>query len=342
MNSSVDPAFSVVICAYTERRWQDLCDSVQSVLEQTLPAVQLIVVIDHNDLLLKHARDRFVPLSAAGTPVAVVANAHTQGLSGARNTGLAQATGSIVAFLDDDASADARWLEFLAPHYADPRVMGVGGSAQPSWPSQTSRPATLPAPAHAERGELDWVIGCTYAGMPDEAAPIRNLMGCNMSMRSTAFSAAGGFSENLGRIGRTPLGCEETELCIRVAQAVPESLFVFEPRARARHRVSADRMTWSYLFSRCFAEGVSKAAVSQMVGQDAALASERRYVSAVLPQAVLREFIHVTPRHLLGAGAIMAGTGATVLGYVRGRLADYTPRRSGHSTPQRISTSTAA
>lgn len=333
MRTTAAPTVSVIVCAYTERRWQDLCESVQSVLEQTVPPMQLLVVVDHNDVLLQKARQRFGALKPDHMTVSVLANDHLQGLSGARNCGIESAHGEVLAFLDDDASADPRWLEFMVEHYADQHVMGVGGSAQPRWPVGIGRPATLPAPRGAERGELDWVVGCTYEGLPVGAAAVRNLMGCNMSMRARAFRQVGQFNEDLGRIGRTPLGCEETELCIRVAQAVPDASFVFEPRARAAHRVSPDRLTWSYLFSRCYAEGVSKAAVSRMVGQDAALESERRYVAAVLPRAVLREILHVTPRHLLGAGAILVGTATTVAGYLRGKTADYSPR-SLHTEPE--------
>lgn len=325
MTGIVAPTVSVVICAYTERRWQDLCESVQSVLEQTLLPTQLLIVIDHNDVLLQRSKRRFSDLGSAGMPISVVANAHTRGLSGARNTAVRAARGDVLAFLDDDASADPRWLESLISHYEDDHVMGVGGSAQPQWPAGEVRPTTLPAPRGSERGELDWVVGCTYEGLTEQAATVRNLMGCNMSMRASAFAAAGEFSEDLGRIGKTPLGCEETEMCIRISQVVPGAAFVFEPRARAAHRVSADRLTWSYLFSRCYAEGVSKAAVSRMVGQDAALSSERAYVTSVLPRAVLREITRLSPRHLLGAGALVAGTAVTVAGYVRGKASRYDP-----------------
>jgi GT2 family glycosyltransferase len=41
--------------------------------------------------------------------------------------GIEAATGDIVAFIDDDATAYPDWLERLLAPYADPRVVGVGG-----------------------------------------------------------------------------------------------------------------------------------------------------------------------------------------------------------------------
>src|ERR1019366_4509470 len=95
---------SVVVCAYTMDRWDALSVSVQSCVDQSLKPEEIIVVIDHNDELLKRAK-----FELAGAHV--VANQSTKGLSGARNTGVGLSTGDVVAFLDDDAYADENWLE---------------------------------------------------------------------------------------------------------------------------------------------------------------------------------------------------------------------------------------
>ena len=50
-----------------------------------------------------------------------------QGLSRARNRGLAESNSEIVAYLDDDAVPDERWLKFLLEPFADPRVAVVTG-----------------------------------------------------------------------------------------------------------------------------------------------------------------------------------------------------------------------
>ncbi|HWE89739.1 MAG TPA: glycosyltransferase [Pseudonocardiaceae bacterium] len=268
------PLVSVVICAYTENRWELLCGAVRSVRNQTVPADQIIVVIDHNDFLFRRAAadERF-------SGVTLVPNSGPAGLSGARNSGVAGATGEVIAFLDDDAAAAPDWLALLLDPYADPRVIGVGGRIDAVWPRQ--RPARL-AP------ELDWVVGCTYRGMPTTAAPVRNMIGANMSFHRRVFDEVGGFRVGMGRTATQPLGCEETELCIRATAILPNSRIMYEPAAAVDHHVSADRVTRRYVIARAKAEGVSKADVSAQAGAGAALHTERRYVASTLPRAVVR------------------------------------------------------
>jgi GT2 family glycosyltransferase len=323
---------AVVICAYTLDRWADLCESVASAATQDPAPGELLLVIDHNDLLLQRARDE---LAARHPGLVVVPNTRRQGLSGARNTALELVRSDLVVFLDDDAAADPGWLALLTAPFVDEAVLAVGGSAVPRWPAGAGRPVTLPAADAAGWGELDWVVGCTYAGQPTRTLPVRNVMGCNMSFRRDVFDLVGGFSEDLGRVGKVPLGCEETELCIRASNARPGSRIVFEPAARVRHHVSPDRLTWRYLLRRCYAEGLSKAAVSAMVGQDQALSTERRYATRVLPLGVLRELGRALRSRRPGAAgsafAVVAALGSTVLGYGRGRAAR--PDVLGHAVP---------
>ncbi|MDO8106007.1 glycosyltransferase [Isoptericola sp. b441] len=327
-------AVTVVVCAYTLDRWQDLVASVRSAAAQQPTPDELVLVVDHNPELLERASRELQPEIPG---LEVIANERRKGLSGARNTALERASGEVVVFLDDDASASDGWLASLLEPYGRPDVLGVGGSAAPRWPTGLSRPATLPEGSHG-RGVLDWVVGCTYEGQPLSQAPVRNLMGCNMSMRVRPALDAGGFSEDLGRVGRTPLGCEETELCIRMQQRRPDGRFLFEPSASVRHRVSPDRLTWSYLLHRGYAEGLSKATVAGQVGQDQALETERGYVARVLPGAVLRGLGRAVRgpgrrNGAEGAAAVVACLAATAAGYARGRVAAATGRTSFASRP---------
>src|SRR4029450_4861451 len=218
--AGVDLRFSVVICAYTERRWDDIVGAVASVRAQTRPPVRTVLVVDHNPSLLARARVAFPEL-------VVVPNSGRRGLSGGRNTGVFHAIGDVVAFLDHPAWAQPEWLERLAAGYRNPSVVGVGGAATPVWPGQ--RPPWLPP-------EFDWVVGCTFLGMPTAPAPVRNLIGANMSFRRDALDTVGGFNDGLGRVGTRPLGCEETELGIRLRQWRTEVELLYEPTAARRHR----------------------------------------------------------------------------------------------------------
>ena len=301
------PSVTVLICAYTERRWDQIVAAVESARAQTCPPEQIVLVIDHNPELLERS-------IAEIDGVDVMANRYESGLSGARNTGVDEAKGDIIAFLDDDARADHDWLEALVAPYADEGVVGTGGVARAAWPA--SRPSWFPA-------EFDWVVGCSYRGLPEHEAPIRNPIGANMSFRRSAFTTAGGFQTDVGRVGTLPLGCEETEFSIRLRSLVPGAQIIHVPDALVDHFVSADRLRVDYFLRRCIAEGVSKAAVTAHVGQEQGLASERAYATRALPTGFLHGLV---PGRTEGAwrpsrsAMIVVGLAATTLGYVLGRL----------------------
>ena len=199
----------------------------------------------------------------------MLANVHAQGLSGARRSGAERSHGEVLAFIDDDAIADPDWLRHLASPYEDPDVLGVGGLIEPLW----ERPAPSWWPA-----EFNWVVGCTYAGMPVARHRIRNPIGANMSVRADVLERAGAFDP---RLGRKPGGtlvagaAEETEFCIRASRLHPGQYWIYEPQARVRHAVPPERATWRYFVHRCVVEGTAKALLARFAGADAGLESER-------------------------------------------------------------------
>ncbi|MEV8226380.1 glycosyltransferase family 2 protein [Streptomyces sp. NPDC079167] len=304
--------FSVVVCVYTEERWEDILEAVASVRAQSLPAREILLVVDHNPALLRRLTGEY----GDRHEVRVLANAGPRGLSAGRNTGIAAARGAIVAFLDDDAVAGPDWLRHLDKGYDDPRVMAVGGRTLPSWASGR-RPLWFPE-------EFDWVVGCTYLGLPPGRVRVRNVLGGNASFRRTAFDAAGGFATGIGRDGdKRPLGGEETELCIRLARALPHAVLIVDDRAVIRHKVPRARESFGYFRTRTYAEGLSKALVARSVGADKGLESERRYTTRVLPAGVLRgarDFLLGRPGGAGRAGAVVAGVLTAAAGYAVGSV----------------------
>jgi glycosyltransferase involved in cell wall biosynthesis len=297
--------FAVVICAYASERWSRLCEAVRSVQRQTLAPREVIVVVDHNESLLARARREL-------DGVLVAENSEAPGLRGARNSGLNAATASCVAFLDDDAQASERWLEFLAEPYEDPEVAGVGGLTHPVW--EGGRPSWLPH-------EFEWVVGGAYRGMSVARQEVRNLWGGNMSFRRELVTTVGGF-----RIGYS---CDDTELCIRLRQRWPSKRFVFIPEAAVLHHVDRSRMTVRRFLSRCYFEGGSKAVISRLVGARDGLASERRYTREVLPKGLRHGVVDFAwrsdPAGLARAALIVAGLASAAAGYSVGR---FTPVRA--------------
>lgn len=299
---------SVVICAYTEKRWDELVLAVKSIQAQSLPPLEIIVVIDHNPALLKRVQTHIPGLI-------MLENKEKRGLSGARNSGIAVAKGAVLAFLDEDAQAAPNWLAQLRASYQESHVLGVGGAIEPMW--QSGRPTWFPE-------EFDWVVGCTYRGMPRKTTRVRNLIGCNMSFRRDVFETIGGFRNGIGRVGTRPVGCEETELCIRASQHFQDGLFLYQPSARVYHRVPKNRARFTYFRSRCYAEGLSKALVARLVGAGDGLSSERTYTFQTLPGGVARglldTFLRLQPMGLMRGAAIMSGLGFTTAGYLMGSL----------------------
>jgi glycosyltransferase involved in cell wall biosynthesis/GT2 family glycosyltransferase len=318
--AATPPTISVVVCAFTFDRLEVMGEAFDSLRTQTLSPHEIVLVIDHAPALLEEVRRLWPDLK-------IVANREQQGLSGARNTGVAEASGEVVAFLDDDAIAAPDWLRHLADAYADPGVLGAGGTVRPRWVE--GKPRWFPA-------EFDWVVGCTHSGMPRELSPVRNLVGANMSFRRAPLVEVGGFSHELGRVGTLPVGCEETDLSIRVHQRWPEAEILYDPAAEVEHVVPAARGKVRYFVDRCRAEGRSKAVLTGMVGSEDGLSSERSYVRRTLPLGVLgglRDALRGDSGGLGRAMMIFLGLAATSVDYLRVRSGVAKPDRTEDTHP---------
>lgn len=303
------PLVSVVVCAYTSERLAQLKLTIASLLNQTYSQREIVLIVDHNP-------DLHTQLAAlANEDVRIASNQGKRGLADARNTGISLARGEIIAFIDDDADADNHWLERLVECYRDPSVIGNGGRIVPVW-EEGPPPAWL-------ADEFLWVIGCTYRGMPDRG-PVRNVIGCNMSFRSSVFEEVGPFNTEIGRLRNQPLSCEETEMCIRALKRWPDKKIVYAADAVVHHHQSPSRGTLRYFARRCYFEGISKVIVRRLCGADGT-SSELKYLSRALPMAILRNITNVVLLRDISAslsrvGTIALGVGAVGAGFAAGTL----------------------
>jgi glycosyltransferase involved in cell wall biosynthesis len=261
---------TVVVCAFTSRRLEQTVDCVRSVLNQDPPPGQVIVVVDHNRSLQAELRARLPD------DVEIVDNEGARGLSTSRNIAIGRSRGDFIVFIDDDAIAHDQWLARLLAPFDDPAVVGAGGHALPLW--EVPQPGWLPP-------EFLWAVGCSYSGLP-EAGSVRNPLGCNMAFRADVFQRVGMFNPAIGRLGSLPLGCEETEFCVRAAREIQSARIVLVGGADIDHHVPAARANVGYLLRRCYFEGISKALVRRL-GDTRSLDTERTYLRRALPARVI-------------------------------------------------------
>lgn len=162
-----------------------------------------------------------------------------QGLSFARNAGLAQARGDLIAFTDDDVEVAPDWVATIV-HTLDARcdVDGVGGRVLPAWEQEP--PAWLTkahwAPlALQDHGDQKRVF--------DRGTPI-GLVGANVAFRRSVFDRTGAFSPAVQRVKDGIGSTEDHELLTRLYEAGGRMLYL--PRMLVLARVQPDRCERAY------------------------------------------------------------------------------------------------
>ncbi len=295
------PPVSIIITTYLKDRWEWLTETISSAQNQIIPALEIIVVVDHNPELLDDIIREF-------PGVITVPNIGDRGVSGARNSGVKASRGEIVAFLDDDATVTPEWLSTLLRHIVEPGVIGVGCYSDGLW--ENPCPSWFPM-------EFGWTIGVSYDGLPHEPTVTRNVWTCAMLVKRSAFEVVDGFREDFGKIGKKSLP-EDTDLCLRIAAAHEDGIWMWDPAKVMKHRVPASRATFRYLMSQCFLQGWGKAAMARMDGFEESTSMERYYAFKTLPAGVGRGLKDVLRGDLSGlsrSGAIVAALGSAVAGY---------------------------
>jgi glycosyltransferase involved in cell wall biosynthesis len=294
---------SVVIAAHSMQRSGDLARAVASALDQQPRPLEVVVAVDNNSDLYEWVR-RQLP------DVVPVYHRGIRGASATRNSGARVASGSILAFLDDDVVARSEWLQNLTAPLARPDVVGVGGHVEPVWLAR--KPGWMPE-------EFLWVVGASYRGLPKTAAPVRNVWSENMAVARADFWAVDGFREEFSKTGHISRP-EDTDFCIRLTAALEGRTWWYEPSARIGHSVPPGRGTLRFFVWRCYNEGQGKAEMVVLPRPREGLRDERRHATKTLPEGVRRELCQaVAAREFVAAqraAAIGVGLGAAGLGYL--------------------------
>ena len=277
---------SVVLCTHTMDRYDGLAEAAGSVLDQTHDDVELVLVSDGDPAV----HERMVADFGGRPDVRTHLMDGNVGLLGARNAGAEVATGDVVAFMDDDAVADGRWIDRLVAAYEERDRVAVSGRMNPAW--LDGRPSFLPE-------EFYWIVGVTHRGFgpggdPDREGEVRNTNGSNISFRREVFLDLGGFDTDIGgRKGDNHLQGGETELCARLWNGYGEGVW-YVPDAEVAHKVFDYRTDPRWIAERAFWQGYSKRGMqkftAESAGEEGAFLGRllREYVPARLSRLLRR------------------------------------------------------
>ena len=164
------------------------------------------------------------------------------GLDFARNRALAEATGEVIAFLDDDAVADPGWAGALRRPFVDPEVGAVTGRVE-ALSTETPGQQLVEANGGYSRGRRrirlpeDAHLPLHGRRAPRIAWAVSVGSGCSLAVRTELLRRIGGFDEALDLGSELPGGGDHDALW-RVLEA--GSSVVYEPSALARHEHRQD------------------------------------------------------------------------------------------------------
>jgi GT2 family glycosyltransferase len=224
---------SVVIVTYNRR--QDLEECLNSLLNLNEPPSE-IVVVDSSSADGTHELVKRYPLKFV--------NINERSMVKARNIGLQNAKGEIVAYVDDDVTVSKDWATYILEPYEYENIGGVGGRVIPL--GYNGKTMNLPEKYRAIGKVFDngFVLN-NYEIPARHPIEVDTLIGCNMSFRRELLLKVGGFDENfMGSCFR-----DDTDISIRVKKL--KYSLIYHPKALVWHKYkgkTVDRK-WFYWYS---------------------------------------------------------------------------------------------
>ena len=225
---------SVIIPAYNYGRF--IAEAIESALGQTVVPGEIVVVDDGS------ADDTGAVVQGFGDRVRYVRQ-ENRGVSEARNRGVAETTGQLVAFLDADDTWEPTKLEKQVERFAADVEIGLVHCGMREFDSETGETLEM----HLDGGEDDVAENLLMWDGPVVVGP-----GGTIMVSRKAFEEAGGFDPRL-KCG------EDWDLCYRIARRykvgfVPEPLVNYRIHgAAAHHNVENMELGMGMFYEKAFA-----------------------------------------------------------------------------------------
>ncbi len=171
----------------------------------------------------------------------------SQGLSFARNRGVAEARGEFISFLDDDVLVNENWLSGLKACFDETDADVVGGKV--SLKFETPPQEWLGDLFRRCLSEVDLGPSRMVLSNGDD------LYGANLSFRRKIFESIGLFDINGGRSGQKLLCGEETQMVRRIV--AKRGKVFYDPNVHVEHLIGTERLQWQYFAERAESDGLT-------------------------------------------------------------------------------------
>jgi len=275
-------SITVILCTYN--RCSSLANALGSVAASTLPeSIEWeVMVVDNNsddetreivEDFCRRYPNRFRYLLE-----------RRQGKSYALNSGIGEARGDVLAFVDDDVTVESTWLQNLTAGLGSGEWAGAGGRIFPQWPC--TPPSWLP--------EKDWygMAPLTMFDLGPEAGPLTDApFGANMAFHRRVFEKYGIFRTDLGPGPNSKVrNNEDTEFGRRLL-AAGERL-KYEPTAVVYHSVPQKRLQKEYFLTWWFNKGRADI-------RETGVAKDTKWFVAAIPLYLFRKLAFGTLRWMV-------------------------------------------
>lgn len=270
---------SIILCTYN--RAESLRDTLRALhAQQVSEGCQWeVVVVDNNSK--DHTRD-VVAEAQREWPLLRYEFEQAQGLSHARNKGIAVAQGDVLLFTDDDVLPEPDWLETTLAGMAKYQADACGGYIAPIW--ETPPPAWL-----TERFYGFLAIRTDRCDDYPIESPSQAPFGANMAVRKAVFDQVGLFDTSRGRKGKVLASGEDGEMFERILAAGLKAVFLGQ--SRVHHKVESFRLTKRYFRRWRFQ-------TSRNIAQSRGLPGNRRLLN--IPLFVFPQLLRALARMVWG------------------------------------------
>jgi len=236
---------SVILCTYN--RSETLERALDSLSKMELPASltwQVLIVDNNSKDQTRSVAERYCSLDSVHFRYVFE---QQQGKSFALNRGIREASGEVLAFIDDDITVEPNWLYELTKPLSDGQWAGTGGRV--FLPKDFSPPSWIAPEGHYSLLYILAGFDCGEDASVLSIPPIGN----NMAFRREVFTKYGEFRTDLGPKPGSEIRHEDTEFGWRVMNGGDKILYV--PSAVVRHAVEQNRMKKEYFLAYHFDYG---------------------------------------------------------------------------------------